>query len=164
MKKLSKYLMLLIVLVVAVSCSKDEPELILSNDGGPFEISELTGNWEATQAVFLRISDNWWVDIVAEGGALSLNVQSDARCTFTINPFDREAYTESGEMFWGSYDGDVALAIVWDDNPNEASFFRVHELNSTTFDLGCSSECGEYDYDNDGNSDVSDLGFDFIRN
>lgn len=167
MKKLTKYVMLFTVLFVALSCSEDEPELILAKEGGPFEISELTGNWEATQGGFLRISDNLWVDIVADGGSLSLTVQSGDRCTFTVDPVDREAYTVSGEMYWGNYEGDDALIIVWDDSPpNEGSFFPVQgvELTATTFNLGCLSECGEYDFDNNGNFEVADLGFEFVRN
>ena len=166
MKKLAKYVMLLTVLFVAVSCSEDEPELILAKEGGPFEISQLTGNWEATQAVFLRISDNWVVDIVADGGSLSLTVQNSGRCTFLVDPVDQAAYSVSGEMFWGNYEGDDALAIVWDGSPDEGSFFPIQgvELTDTTFNLGCLSECGEYDFDNNGNFEVADLGFEFIRN
>jgi hypothetical protein len=70
-------------------------------------------------------------------------------------------------MFWGSYEGNDALVIVWDgSSPDEGSFFPVQgiELTSTTFNLGCTSECGEYDFNNNGNPEVADLAFEFIRN
>jgi len=152
---------------IALSCdSTDESESELAKEGGPFGISELAGNWEATQAGFLRISDNLWVDIVADGGSLSLTVQSSGRCTFAINPVDREAYTASGEMFWGRYEGEDALAIVWDDSPDadERSSFRFIELTDTTFNMACTSVCGEYDFNNNGTSETADLAFEFIRN
>ena len=67
-------------------------------------------------------------------------------------------------MFWSSYEGDVALAIVWDgSSPDDRSSFPGHELTSTTFNLGCLSECAEYDYNNNGTSDTADVNFEFIR-
>jgi hypothetical protein len=107
------------------------------------------------------------LEIIQPGGSLSLTVQNSGRCTFAINPVDQEAYTVSGEMFWGSYEGNDALVIVWDgSSPDEGSFFPVQgiELTSTTFNLGCTSECGEYDFNNNGNPEVADLAFEFIRN
>jgi hypothetical protein len=159
-------LVLSISTILASSCGKDDSEKeLFSEGGGAFEISEFTGNWEATSGGFLRISDNLWVDIVWDGGSVSLTVQSSGRCTFTINPVDREAYTASGKMLWGRYEGEDALAIEWDDSPgaDDSSYFRFFELTDTTFNLGCSSECGEYDFNNNGTSEVADLNFEFIR-
>jgi hypothetical protein len=156
-----------LISLIGLSCdSSGDSGSKISKEGGPFAISEFTGNWEATQAGFLRISDNLWVDIVADGGSLSLTVQSSGRSTFTINPVDREAYTVSGEMFWGRYEGEDALAIVWDGSPDadDRSSFRFVELTDTTFSLGCTSECGEYDFNNNGDPEVADLGFEFVRN
>jgi hypothetical protein len=165
MKSSIKTLLFSTVLIsfIAFSCSKDELELELVKEGGPFAISELTGNWEATAANFFRVSDGLQADIIADGGFLSLTVQSSGRCTFTIDPFDRDAYMVSGEMFWGRYEDEDALAIVFDDSPDDRSYFRYIELTDTTFNLGCTSECGEYDFNNDGTSETADLVFDFIR-
>ncbi len=157
---------MVLISFIALSCdSTDDSESELVKEGGPFGISELAGNWEATQAGFLRISDNLWVDIVADGGSLSLTVQSSGRCTFAINPVDREAYTASGEMFWGRYEGEDALAIVWDDSPDadERSSFRFIELTDTTFNMACTSVCGEYDFNNNGTTEAADLDFSFVR-
>jgi hypothetical protein len=154
---------------IVSSCSEDELELALVKEGGPFAISELTGNWEATSANFFRASDGLQADIITDGGSLSLTVQSSGRCTFTIDPFDREAYTVSGEIFWGLYvdeDDDEefeALVIVFDDSPDDRSYFRWFELTDTTFNMACTSECGEYDFNNNGTSETADLGFEFIR-
>ena len=167
MKNSIKTLLFSTVLIffITSSCSKDESESELVKEGGPFEISELTGSWEATQGVFYSVESPNNVDIVLEGGSLSLTVQSGGRCTFIVDPVDREAYTVSGEMFWSSYEGDEALAIVWDDSPDERSSFQSQfvQLTATTFNLGCSSECGEYDFDNNDNFEITDLNFVFIR-
>ena len=157
-------LLVAITTCITFSCGEDEDEESeLLKEGGPFEISELAGNWKATTTYFLRISDNLLVEIVGDGGSLSLAVQSSGKCTFTIDPVNRDAYTVSGEMFWSLYDGDEAIAIVWDGNPDERSSFRTFKLIDTTFEFGCSSECGEYDFNDNGNSETADLGFNFVR-
>ncbi len=134
------------------------------------EFSELAGTWEATSARFISVVSDDFVDVIADGGSLSLTVQSSGRCTFAVDPFDRAAYTASGEMFWGLYvdedDDDEefeALVIVWDDSPDDRSYFRWFELTNTAFDLSCTSECGEYDFNNNGTSETSDLSFEFMR-
>ncbi len=163
MKNVKSILLVALITCLTFSCDEDDSESELSSEGGPFEISELAGNWEATSAIFVRVSDNLFVDIVADGGSLSLIVQSNRRCTFTVDPVDRAAYTVSGEMFWGNFEGDTALAIVFDDSPDDRSYFRSHELTDTTFDLGCTSECGEYDFNNNGTAETADLSFFFVR-
>ena len=72
------------------SCGEDG-ELELVKKGGPFEISELAGNWEATTADYFRASDRLEEDIIDDGGSLSLIVQSNGRCAFTIDQVDRDA-------------------------------------------------------------------------
>ena len=156
-----------LISIIAHSCdSTGDSGSNISKEGGPFEISEFAGNWEATLANFWRASDGLKVDIIADGGSVSLTVQSSGRCTFAVNPVDRAPYTASGEMFWGSYEGDEALAIVWDDSPDadDRSSFQFIELTDTTFNMACTSECGEYDFNNNGTSETADLGFEFIRN
>lgn len=158
-----------IILLVAIttcltfSCGEDDSEPELLKEGGSFKISELAGNWEATTADFFRASDGLKADIIADRGSVSLTVQSSGRCTFTIEPDNRDAYTVSGEMFWSSFEGDDAIAVVWDGNPDDRSSFRWFEITDTTFDLGCTSECGEYDFNNDGTTETADISFSFIR-
>ncbi len=156
-------LLLALTSCITFSCGGDDSEPKLSTEGGPFKISELAGNWEATTAGFYRTSDGVNVDIIADGGSVSLSVQSNGKCTFTINPVDLEAYTVSGKMLWGRYEGDDALGIVWDDSPDDKSYFRWIELTNTTFNLGCTSECGEYDFNNNGTTETADLSFVFKR-
>jgi len=145
---------------VASSCSNDDSELV--KEGGAFKISELAGNWEATSAFFNRDSDNISVDIIADGGSLSLTVQSTGKCTFTVDPVDREAYMVSGEMFWELYEGEYYFAIAWDNHPGDwSSFGAIH--SATTFNIIGGPETGEYDFDNDGTSDSAGIVFTFIK-
>ena len=157
----SIFLVLSISTILASSCSNDDSELV--KEGGPFKISELAGNWEATSAFFgSDDNDNVSVDIIADGGSLSLTVQSTGRCTLTIDPVDREAYTVSGEMFWELYEGDYYFAIAWDDFPGDWASYGA-ELTDTTFTMNGGPDSGEYDFDNDGTSESTRIGFVFIR-
>ena len=149
-----------LILFVVFSCSKDDSELV--KEGGPFEISELAGNWEATSAFFGRDSDDMSVDIIADGGSLSLTVQSTGRCTFTIDPVDREAYTVSGEMFWELYEGDYYFAIEYDDYPGDWASYGA-TLTDTTFSMYGGPDSGEYDFNNDGTTESARIGFVFER-
>ena len=93
---------------IALSCSsEDEPGAPLVRDGGPFEISELTGSWEATKAEFFRVTDGMWVDVVGEGGSLSLTVTSSGRCTFIIIRLI-VSHTRKVEKCSG-----VAMKVMW---------------------------------------------------
>ena len=151
---------LVLILFVALSCSKkDDSELV--KEGGPFKISELAGNWEATSAFFTS-DNNLSVDIIADGGSLSLAVQSSGKFTLTIDPVDRDAYTESGEMFWELFEGDYYFAIIWDDYPDDWDTYGA-TLTDTTFTLIGGSDAGEYDFDNDGTSESARISFEFIK-
>ena len=162
MKKSIKTLVLstVLILFVTLSCSKDESELV--KEGGPFKISELAGNWEATSAFFTGENDNVSVDIIADGGSVSMAVQSTGRCTLTINPDDREAYMESGEMFWELFEGDYYFAIAWDAYPGDWASYGA-TLTDTTFSMYGGPDTGEYDFENDGTSESASIGFEFIK-
>ena len=149
-----------VILFVATSCGEDDSELV--KEGGDFAISELAGNWEATSAFFSRDSDNVSVDIVADGGSLSLTVQSSGTCTFTVNPVDRDAYTVGGEMFWELYEGEYYFAIEWDDYPGDWASYGA-TLTDTIFTMNGGPDTGEYDFDNEGTPDSARIGFAFVK-
>lgn len=164
MKNKLLILSLFIIALITFGCSSSDDESELSTEGGPYKISELAGNWNATSASFYRASDGLQADIIGDGGSVSLTVQNSGSCTFTINPVDQDAYTVSGKMLWGSYEGEDALVIVWDGSSGDRSYFQIYRLTNTTFNLACTSECGEYDFNNDGSFEAADLVFDFTRN
>jgi hypothetical protein len=149
----------MLVLFVASSCSKDDPVDELTKDG-PFNISELAGTWEATQAQFSVNALS--VDVVEDGGTVSMTVQSNGRFTLTLDPIDRAAYTVSGEMFWEKWEGSYYFAIVWDDEPGDWDTYG-HTWDGTTFTINGGIDSGEYDFDNDGDAEPCSLHFDFVR-
>jgi hypothetical protein len=149
----------ILVLFVAFSCSKNDPADELTKDG-PFNISELAGSWEATQAQFSVSSLS--VDIVEDGGTVSMTVQSNGRFSLTLNPIDRAAYMVGGEMFWEKWEGSYYFAIVWDDEPGDWDTYG-HTWDGTTFTINGGTDSGEYDFDNDGDAEPCTLHFDFIR-
>ena len=140
-----------------VSCSSDDDELIKE---GPFNISELAGNWEATTAYFANNTVD--VDVVADGGTATMTVQSSGRFSLTIDPIDRAAYTVSGEMSWEKWEGNYYFAIEWDDYPGDWDTYGA-TLTATTLRIAGGFDTGEYDFDNDGTFESARITFEFVR-
>ncbi|MBT8209862.1 MAG: hypothetical protein KJP14_04980 [Eudoraea sp.] len=160
MKTTLLYLLSILSLLALVACSSsDEDEDVITKEG-PFNISELAGNWLATQAQFSVNTVS--VDIVEDGGAVNMTVQTNGRFTLTLDPVDRAAYTVSGEMFWEEWQGSYFFAIEWDDDPGDWDTYG-HTWDGTTFTLNGGAETGEYDFDNDGDAEPCSLHFDFVR-
>lgn len=147
------------LMVFSISCDKSSAEDPLVKDG-PFNISELAGNWEATQAQFSVGTTS--VDIVEDGGIVTMTVLSSGKFTLTINPTDRPAYTVSGEMFWEKWEGSYYFSIVWDDEPDDWDSYG-HTWDGTTLTLNGGADTGEYDFDNDGDAESCSLHFDFVK-
>lgn len=162
MKTLGKlFLFVPLFAFLLFSCSKDETDDLVKEEG-PFKISELAGNWEATSAFFVRDSDDMTIDIIGDGGTVSIAVQSNGRFVMTMDPADRAAYTVSGDMSWEKWEGEYYFAIEWDDYPGDWDTYGA-TLTATTFEIRGSFDTGEYDFDNDGSSESARVGFEFIR-
>lgn len=137
--------------VLMMSCSSDEDEeggidfSDCSLNGPNFSISEVAGNWTATQANFDIPGTSEQIDVVAEGGTVTLNVQSNGAFTLII--------TESGASS-ESTTGDLAFCeglftVRYDDAPNDPEILQG-SLNDGVFSITGSVE---YDVDGDGNDD-----------
>ena len=162
MKTLSKvFLFAPLFAFLLLSCSGDDDTDALVKEGGSFEISELAGNWEATSATF-NDGNMLSVDIIDEGGSVSMSVQSSGRFTLTIDPSDRPAYTVSGEMFWEQWEGKYYFAIEWAAYPGDWDTYGA-TLTASTFTINGGFESGEYDFDNDGTFETASIGFTFVR-
>ncbi len=144
-----------------ISCSGDDETDVLVKTGGSFEISELAGNWEATSASF-NDGNMTSIDVVDEGGSVSLTVQSSGRFTLTIDPSDRPSYTTSGEMFWEEWEGKYYFAIEWADYPGDWDTYGA-TLSANTFSINGGFESGEYDFDNDGTFESASISFVFVK-
>jgi len=161
MKTLSNiFLFVPLFAFLLLSCSSDDTDDLVKV-GGPFEISELAGNWEATSANFSDGNVNF-LDLIDEGGTVTLTVQSSGRFTLTIDPSDRPSYTTSGEMFWEKWEGQYYFAIEWANYPGDWDTYGA-TLNATTFTINGGFESGEYDFDNDGNFELASIRFTFVR-
>lgn len=150
----------LLVLLIAISCSEEDPASELVKNGD-FNISELAGNWEATSALF-NDGVNQSVEIIGEGGTVTLAVQSNGKFVLTISPAERAPYTVRGEFWWEIWEGKNYLAIVWDNYPGDWDTYGS-TLTATTFSLFGGFESGEYDFDNDGTFEECSINFDFVR-
>ena len=155
------YIFLISLISLTFSCSTDDDEdkHDLTKDG-PFQISELTGTWDATKAQF-SVSTNS-IDVVEDGGTALMSVQSNGRFTLTLNPVDRNAYTVSGEMFWEEWQQTFYFAIVWDDDPDDWDTYG-HTYDGTTLSLNGGTDTGEYDFDNDGDMESCSVHFSLDR-
>ncbi len=163
MKTLGKILLYVpLFALLFFSCSEDDPppEDVLEKVGD-FPISQLAGNWLAESASFNDGVNN--VEIVGDGGTVTLSVQSNGRFVLTVDPADRDAYTTSGEMFWEKWEGQYYFAIVWDEYPDDWDTYGA-DLSEPTFTVNGGFESGEYDFDNDGNFEPCSISFQFTRN
>lgn len=151
----------ILILFTVLSCGEDDSDPLVK-EGGPFTISELAGNWEATSAFFSSDSGNTSVDIIDEGGSSTIAVQSSGRFTLTIDPADRAAFTLSGEMFWEEWEGDYYFAIAWDDYPGDWDSYGA-TLSGDTFSINGGADTGEYDFDNDGTFESASISFVFVK-
>jgi hypothetical protein len=153
------YIFLISLISLTVSCSNDDDENVLTKDGW-FQISELAGSWEATQAQFSVNTVS--VDVVEDGGTAGMTVQPDGRFIMTINPPGREAYTVKGEMFWEKWQQTFYFAIVWDDYPNDWDTYG-HTFDGTTLSFNGGTDTGEYDFNNDGEMEACSIHFILVR-
>ncbi|MBO0329275.1 hypothetical protein [[Muricauda] lutisoli] len=158
MKKLL-YFLFIGLISLSISCSKSDDEDELTKDG-PFPISELSGNWEATKAQFSVSSTS--VDIVEDGGTVTMSVQASGRFTLTLNPVDRDAYAVTGEIFWEEWQGSYYFAVAWDDEPNDWDTYG-HTYDGTTLSINGGPDSGDYDFDNDGDLESCSIHFIFVR-
>lgn len=156
MKTIAK---LLLLVPLAIACSGDGDGEVTTKDG-PFKISELAGNWEATKAQFSASTNS--VDLVVAGGTARMTVQTSGRFTLTLDPSDRAAYTMSGEMFWEEWQGSFYFAIVWDDEPGDWDTYG-HTYNGSTLSLNGGPDTGAYDFDHDGHREMCSIHFIFTR-
>ncbi|GMQ24157.1 hypothetical protein Aoki45_08390 [Algoriphagus sp. oki45] len=157
--KLFQSLLVMMFISLAFSCSQEDMEEVLVKEGS-FKISELAGNWEATKAQYSVSSLS--VDVVENGGTVSMSVQTNGRFTLRVDPINRDAYTVSGEMFWEEWQQTYRFAIRWDKLPEEYEVY-AHTYDGGIFSLNGGEGSGEYDFDGDGDFEKCTVHFIFSR-
>ena len=158
MKKLRNiFLFVPLFAFLLLSCSGDDSDEGTITETGPdFAISELAGSWNATQLVFTPGDPNSPFDqasIIEEGGSASMVIQPSGSFSLTINPVDRDAYIVTGKMF---FEDNKWFSIEYSDSPGDWETYGA-TLTSTTFTINGGPNSAEYDFDNNGTSEISSL-------
>jgi hypothetical protein len=127
-------LALLFIAVIAplaflVACSNDDE---FSTEG----ISDIAGTWTATSATFNGI------DVIEEGGSVTLTIQNNGRFTFKIKRPGRDEMVFTGRL---GFDEEW-LAVEYDTYPGEYEYYDI-EYDAHNLHIGANSE---FDFDGDG--------------
>ncbi|PRX57902.1 hypothetical protein [Flagellimonas meridianipacifica] len=144
---LNRLLIVTITSLFVLGCSNDDngDEFDYSLEGDNLSIADITGNWTATFAEFELLSDsNSTIELVSQGGNVTLNIQSNGRFTSTIG-FPGEA----AEQFSGQLGFFESLLVLLDDEdePGDEAFLNI---NLTSDDVLEVDGILELDFDSDG--------------
>ena len=134
----------------------DEPSL----QGDKYGINDLSGMWSATEAFFssLEIPHKGDLDVIDEGGSLTLKIESNGRFTITI-----VLPGEPNEVFTGKLGFDEEwLAISFDDDPGEYAY-HYFDLNDDKTTLTIRGD-GYLDLDDDGLEDIVSMNLVLSKN
>ena len=155
---LLSYLLFFVFVVGLTACADDDEEGI-SLVGPNFSISDITGTWNATQAIFGTVSGAAIsVDVVAQGGSVVLVVSSDGSFTVTVTENGGTPVVDTGRM---GFDEDL-FAIGFDPFPEDYEFFAA-TFSGSMFTISGGNGLVEFDVDNDGVEEPADIDFIFQR-
>ena len=152
------YNITLIIICSFLFACQDEEEGPTLN--GKYNMSDLAGNWTATEALFSSLDQDYKgsMNIIQEGGSLTMNVQNDGK--FTINIV---IPGEPNEVFKGKLGFEEEwLTVSYDTEPDDYEYFFI-ELNDDKSILTLRGE-GTYDFDDDGMEDLSSINLILERN
>ena len=148
--------LLLLPLLLVAACdggSDDDFSLVGTN----LSVSDIAGAWVATRAAFSPEADGpaQEVDLVAQGGTVTLNIQNNGRFTLTLSLPGAPPETATGRL---GFDEDL-LVVSFDDDPDDFDFFGIQATPTTLSVQGP----GEFDFDGDGTDEAARLELDFVR-
>lgn len=149
-KKFSHFLGIIVCVTVGVlltSCSEESEGPDCSLQGTNLSVSDISGNWNATSAVFgLDVAGPVQeIDVVAEGGSVTLSIQSGGRFTLSISEPSEPSDNSSGSL---CFDEDLLVVSFDEDSPDDYEFFAI-QLNSGTNTLTIEGPTS-FDFDGDG--------------
>ncbi len=112
------------------SCSSDEEDFTVSLDGPSISVSDFSGSWVATTAVFESTDGSQRLDVIQEGGSATLQVQNNGRFTITISAPGQGSDSFSGEMgFNGEEYGNQLIVLFDGDARDDYELFNVAVTN-----------------------------------
>ena len=143
----NRALTLLFVVVTAaltflVSCNKD-------GDKVDERVSEIAGTWTATSTSFNG------VDVVQEGGSVTLEIKDSGRFTFTIKRPGRTDMVFTGKL---GFD-EQWLEVEYDTYPGEYEYYDI-SYDAHNLHLGANSV---FDFDGDGSDEFVIFILDMVR-
>lgn len=145
LKRLNYFLILILhftILTHIVSCDKDE-------ETSSENISAIVGNWTATEATFNG------VEIIQDGGEVTLNIQENGRFTFTIIRPGKNNLVFTGNL---SFDEEW-LAVEYDTDKGEYEYYSI-TYDANNLHLGANSE---FDFDGDGSDELVIFFLEMVR-
>ena len=140
-------LTLLFVVVMApltlfISCKDDD-------ESSTERVSEITGTWTATSTSFNG------VDVVEEGGSVTLEIKDSGRFTFTIKRPGSADMVFTGKL---GFD-EQWLEVEYDTNPGEYEYYDI-TYDADNLHIGANSE---FDFDGDGSDEFVVFILDMVR-
>jgi hypothetical protein len=112
-------------------------------------IADIAGSWTATYAAFNG------VDVVEEGGSVTLEIKDDGRFTFTI-----QRPGKAPMVFKGRFGFDEEwLEVEYDDYPGEYEYYDI-SYDANNLHIGANSE---FDFDGDGSDEFVVFFLDMVR-
>lgn len=148
---------LIVFSIFIASCGEDDdPKL----EGDNYSITDIAGNWTATQAIFssVDIPNKGFLDIIDEGGSLTLSIQNNGRFKLTIM-----LPGEANQVFEGQLGFDEEwLAVSYDELPGDYDYL-FFDLNDSKTVLTIRGDAG-YDFDEDGIEDPASMDLILSRN
>ena len=157
-------LLLLASVLILLSCTAcsiggdDDDEFSL--EGTNVSVVDIAGTWNATKALFSKSATGpvMEVDVVAEGGAVTLQIQNDGRFSVAVTLPGSDPETSTGRL---GFDEDL-LVISFDDDPEEFEFFSItHNEPNLAIQGGTVYEA--FDFDGDGADEDADIDFELVR-
>jgi len=125
----------------------DDPPL----EGNNIKMTDLAGTWTATAATFNG------TDVVAEGGSVTMTIQSNGRFTFKIERAGMDDMVFTGQL---GFD-EQWLAVEYDTDPGEWEYYDYSLTDGKTkFHIGANSE---FDFDDDGVAEFVIFFLDMIK-
>lgn len=136
------FMIVIVPLTFFVACSDDDE---FSTEG----ISEIAGTWTAHRATFNGI------DVIEEGGTVTLTIQNNGRFTFKIKRPGRDDM-----VFTGRFGFDEQwLAVEYDTYPGEYEYYDI-TYDEHNLHIGANSE---FDFDGDGTDEEVIFFLDMVR-
>ena len=160
MNKLYYFLLgMFLCTTLLTGCSEDNGD-DFSLVGTNISVSEIAGSWNATQAIFSSAATGpgMQIDVVAEGGSVTLQIQTDGRFTVTVTESGEAPDVSTGRL---GFDEDL-LVISFDDDPDEFEFFGITHNEPNMTIQGGNGSAG-FDFDDDGVEETANIDFVLVR-